>query len=89
MALGARRTNVVSMVVGEGIRLALTGLAIGAAGALVLGGLLSTMLFGVEPTDAVTYLTVSAMLLVVAGLACLLPALRAASIDPMQALRSA
>jgi putative ABC transport system permease protein len=89
VALGARRGNVVSLVVGEGVRLTLMGLAIGVVGAPLLSGLLSTMLFGVEPTDAVTYVSVSSMLLIVAGLACLLPALRAASIDPMQALRVA
>ena len=89
VALGARRSNVVSMVLGEGVRLALTGLAIGAVGAVLLGGLLSTMLFGIAPTDAVTYFTVSFVLLIVAALACLLPALRAASVDPMQALRTA
>jgi putative ABC transport system permease protein len=89
VALGARRGDVVTMVVGEGVRLALAGLAIGAVGALLVGGALSTTLFGVEPTDAVTYVAVSSMLLIVAALACLLPALRAASIDPMQALRVA
>jgi ABC-type antimicrobial peptide transport system permease subunit len=88
-ALGARRSDVVSMVVGEGVRLAVAGLAIGLVGALLLSGMISTVLFGVEPTDAVTYLTVSSMLLGVAGLACLLPAVRAASIDPMQALKVA
>jgi putative ABC transport system permease protein len=87
VALGASRTDVVSMVVGEGVRLAVTGLAIGALGAVVLGALLSTVLFGVGPVDAVTYVAVSAVLLGVAALACLLPALRAASIDPMAALR--
>ena len=87
VALGASRTDVVSMVVGEGVRLAVTGLAIGALGAVALGALLSTVLFGVGPVDAVTYVAVSAVLLGVAALACLLPALRAASIDPMAALR--
>jgi putative ABC transport system permease protein len=77
------------LVVGEGVRLALAGLAIGVVGALVVGGLLSTTLFGVEPTDTITYVAVSLVLLSVAGLACLLPALRAASINPMQALRVA
>jgi putative ABC transport system permease protein len=77
-----------SMVVGEGLRLAAKGLAIGAVGAVILGGLLSTMLFGIGPTDAVTYLAVSSVLLGVAGLACLMPALRAASVDPIQALRT-
>ncbi len=89
VALGAKRSDVVSMVVGEGVRLAITGLAIGLVGAVILGGLLSTVLFGVGPVDAVTYLAVSMVLLAVAGLACLLPALRAASIDPMTALRTA
>ncbi len=87
VALGASRTDVVSMVVGEGVRLAVTGLAIGALGAVVLGALLSTVLFGVGPVDAVTYVAVSSVLLGVAALACLLPALRAAAIDPMAALR--
>jgi predicted permease len=88
VALGAKRSDVVSMVVGEGVRLAITGLAIGLVGAVILGGLLSTVLFGIGPVDAVTYLAVSMVLLAVAGLACLLPALRAASIDPMTALRT-
>ena len=88
VALGASRSDVVSMVVGEGVRLAVTGLTIGLIGAVVLGALLSTVLFGVGPLDAVTYLSVSSVLLVVAALACLLPALRAASIDPMTALRA-
>lgn len=89
VALGARRTDVVSMVVGEGVRLAAKGLAIGAGGAALLGGVLSTMLFGIGPTDGLTYALVSLVLLLVAALACLIPALRAASVDPMRALRAA
>jgi predicted permease len=88
VALGARRTDVVSMVVGEGVKLAAKGLAIGVAGAVLLGGVLSTMLFGIGPTDGITYALVSFVLLVVAALACLIPALRAASVDPMRALRT-
>jgi predicted permease len=88
VAFGARRADVVSMVLGEGLRLAVTGLVVGACGAVVLGGLLSTMLFGIQPTDAVTYVAVSSMLLGVAALACLAPALRAASVDPLTALRT-
>ncbi len=88
VALGASRVDVVSMVVGEGVRLAVTGLTIGLIGAVVLGALLSTVLFGVGPLDALTYFAVSSVLLAVAALACLLPALRAASIDPMTALRA-
>jgi putative ABC transport system permease protein len=88
VALGARRADVASMVVGEGVRLAVKGLVLGAVGALLLGGLLSTLLFGIGPTDSVTYLSVSSVLLIVAALACLVPALRAAAVDPMQALRT-
>ncbi len=89
MALGAAPADVVSMVVREGMTLALKGLAIGAAGAIVLGGVFSTLLFEVTPTDGVTYAIVSFLLMIVAALACLLPALRAASVDPMNALRPA
>jgi predicted permease len=88
MALGARRVDVVAMIVREGLRLALAGLTLGVVGAVFLGGLLSTMLFKVEPTDGVTYLAVSSVLLGVAALACLIPAMRAASVDPMTALRT-
>ena len=88
VALGASRADVVSMVLGEGLRLAVTGLTIGMLGAVVLGALLSTVLFGVGPIDVVTYLSVSSVLLAVAALACLLPALRAAAVDPMTALRA-
>ena len=87
MALGAQRANVVVMVLGQGFQLVLAGLAIGLAGALVLTRVLSTLLFGVQPTDALTYLAVSMVLVAVAALACFLPARRAASVDPMVALR--
>ncbi len=87
VAFGAKRADVVSMVLGEGVVLALRGLALGVVGALVLGSVLSTLLFGVQPTDVVTYLSVSSLLVTVATLACLLPALRAASVDPIEALR--
>jgi predicted permease len=88
VALGASRGDVVSMVLAEGLRLAVTGLTLGMLGAVVLGALLSTVLFGVGPLDTVTYLSVSSVLLAVAALACLLPALRAAAVDPMTALRA-
>jgi putative ABC transport system permease protein len=88
MALGARRVDVVAMIVREGLRLTLAGLTLGVVGAILLGGLLSSMLFRVEPTDGVTYVAVSSVLLAVAALACLVPAMRAASVDPMTALRT-
>jgi putative ABC transport system permease protein len=89
VAFGATRAGLVSMIVVEGIKLALTGLAIGAVGAVFVGSLLSSMLFAVQPTDAITYASVSSLLLGVAVLACLLPALRAAAINPIEALRVA
>ena len=87
MALGARRASVLGMVLKQGITLVLAGLALGMAGALVLTRLLTTMLFGVQPTDALTFLAVSMVLVAVAAAACLIPARRAASVDPMVALR--
>ncbi|HXW05419.1 MAG TPA: ABC transporter permease [Vicinamibacterales bacterium] len=88
MALGARRGEVLRMVLGQGLQLVLVGLAIGLAGALVLTRLLSTLLFGVEPTDAVTFAAVSMVLVAAAALACVVPARRAASVDPLVALRA-
>jgi predicted permease len=88
MALGARRGSVLSMVLRQGITLVLAGLAIGMAGALVLTRVLTTILFGVQPTDALTFLAVSMVLVAVAAAACLIPARRAASVDPMVALRA-
>jgi ABC-type antimicrobial peptide transport system permease subunit len=87
MALGAQRASVLGMVLRQGLQLVLAGLAIGLAGALVLTRVLSTLLFGVEPTDALTYLAVSMVLVAVAAAACLVPARRAATVDPMVALR--
>ena len=87
MALGAQRASVLSMVLRQGVTLVLVGLVIGMAGALVLTRLLTTLLFGVEPTDALTFLAVSMVLVAVAAAACLIPARRAASVDPMVALR--
>jgi predicted permease len=87
MALGARRTNVLTMVLRQGLQLVLIGLAIGFGGALVLTRVLTTLLFGVEPTDGITFVAVSMVLIAVAALACFVPARRAASVDPMIALR--
>ena len=87
MALGAARTTVLAMVLKQGLQVVLAGLALGAAGALVLARLMTTLLFGVEPTDAVTFLSVALVLVAVAATACLIPARRAASVDPLVALR--
>jgi putative ABC transport system permease protein len=87
MALGAEKRDVVKMVVGQGLKLALIGVAIGIAGALALTRFLSSLLYGVKPTDPITYITVSLILIVVALAACYIPARRAAKVDPMVALR--
>jgi putative ABC transport system permease protein len=88
MALGARRSEVVVLVARGGMRLALIGVVIGLAGAYGLGRLMQTTLYGVGAVDIGSLATVSALLLVVAALACWLPARRSAAIDPMQALRN-
>jgi predicted permease len=87
MALGARRATVLSLVVRQGLQLVLIGLAFGVAGALVLTRMLTTLLFGIQPTDSLTFVAVSMVLIAVAAIACVVPARRAASVDPIVALR--
>ena len=87
MAVGAQRRNVLRLVVSEGLKLIVVGLALGTGIAFALGRLLRAFLFGVEPTDLVTFLSVAALFTVVALLACYIPARRATRIDPMKALR--
>src|SRR5271154_243779 len=90
MALGAERRDVFGMVIGQGLRLALAGVAIGAAAALILARLLSSfshLLYGVGTGDPATFMAVSAVLIGVAILACYIPARRAMHVDPMVALR--
>jgi predicted permease len=88
MALGARREDVLRLIVGQGTRLALIGVATGAIAALISTRLLASLLFGVKTIDPATYICVTVLLIFVTLAACYLPARRAASIDPMQALRS-
>jgi ABC-type antimicrobial peptide transport system permease subunit len=88
MALGAPRTGVVGLVLQQAVQFVLIGLAIGLAGALVLTRWIASLLFEVEPTDAATFLGVSAVMVAVAVLACLIPARRAAAVDPIVALRA-
>ncbi len=87
MALGAQLRDVMKMVLRSGVSLALIGISIGLVGAFGLTRLMSKLLFGVTPTDAVTFASVAAILFVVALLACYLPARRATKVDPMVALR--
>jgi putative ABC transport system permease protein len=87
MALGAERADVLRMVVGHGLRLSLIGIGAGLAAALGLTRLMSSMLFGVRPTDFVTFAAVSLLLAGVAVLASYVPARRATRVDPIIALR--
>jgi predicted permease len=87
MALGARRIHVLGMVLGQGIRLILVGLAAGVAAALALTRLMASLLFGVSPADPLTFLSVAVLLMLVALAACAVPARRAMRVDPMLALR--
>jgi predicted permease len=88
MALGARRSDVLRLVMAEGLRLTFIGLAVGVAAALPLTGLLRDLLFGVTPTDPATFVAVAALLGLVALAACYLPARRAMRVDPMVAIRA-
>jgi predicted permease len=87
MALGARTVDVLRLVIRSGATLALIGIAVGLAGAFAATRLMKTMLFGVTTTDVTTFVVVSFLILVVAVLACYIPARRAAKVDPMEALR--
>ena len=87
VALGAERRDIFKLVLRQGLVLVLTGVSIGLLGALSLMRLISSLLFGVTATDAITYAIVSALLAAVALLACYIPARRAAKVDPMVAMR--
>jgi len=90
MALGAEKRNILRLVIGQGLRLVIAGLAVGAVAALILTHLLSSfsnLLYGVATSDPVTFIAVSLTLTTVAILACYIHALRATRVNPIVALR--
>jgi putative ABC transport system permease protein len=87
LALGAKRSDVLSLVIGQGMSLALAGIGLGLMGAFALSRVLQRLLYEVQPTDLLTFTLVPSVLAVVALIACWLPARRAARVDPIEALR--
>jgi putative ABC transport system permease protein len=87
MALGAQRGHLLRLVVGQGMTLAVVGVALGLAGALALARTMSALLFEVTPFDPASYVATAACLLAIAALACFVPARRATRVDPIIALR--
>jgi putative ABC transport system permease protein len=88
MALGAQREQVLRLMLSDGLRPALYGVVLGLAASAGAVRLIESMLYGTRPLDPAIFAAVAATLLVVAALACLVPAWRASRIDPMQALRT-
>jgi putative ABC transport system permease protein len=88
LALGAEPASVLGLVLRQGMGMVLAGLGLGLAGALALSRLMGGLLFGVESTDPLTFGSVVLVLLLTAGVACVVPARRAAGVDPALALRS-
>lgn len=87
MALGAQTSSVLRLMIGQGMRLTLIGVAFGLAGAFALARLMKTLLFGITATDPVTFGLIALLLTLMALIACWIPARRAAKVDPMIALR--
>jgi putative ABC transport system permease protein len=88
LALGAQPVDVTRLVVGEGLRLAVLGVAIGIAVSLMLTRIMSTLVFAISPMDPLTFAAVTALLLAIALAACLVPAHRATRADPLAVLRA-
>lgn len=88
MALGAQKADVLSVIVRRGLTLAMAGLAVGLFISAMMTRLLSGMLYGIRPSDPITFATVTAILLLVSLAATALPAYQAASLDPLKTLRA-
>jgi putative ABC transport system permease protein len=87
VALGARRADVLKLILGRGLALAAAGVVVGLIASAFLTKYLTTLLFGVQPLDAITFASVTALLLLVSLIASSVPAYRAAQLDPMKTLR--
>jgi putative ABC transport system permease protein len=87
MALGASSIDVLKLIVSHGMTLVVIGVVLGLAGSFALTRLMASLLFDVTPTDAMTIVSVSLVLIAVALLACFVPARRASKVDPLVALR--
>jgi ABC-type antimicrobial peptide transport system permease subunit len=87
LALGAQRENILLMILRQGLSLAIAGTAVGLVGALIVSHLMADLLYGVAPTDPLTFVAVTLMLTAVALAACYIPARRAMRVDPLVALR--
>jgi putative ABC transport system permease protein len=89
IALGAQRKTILQMVLSQGLALALAGAAVGLVGALIVSHLMAGLLYGVSPSDPLTFISLTGVLVIVALAACYIPARRAMRVDPIVALREA
>jgi len=89
LALGAQRGNILKMVLRRGLGLAAAGAGLGVAGALIVSHLMAGLLYGVSPSDPLTFISLTVVLVIVALAACYIPARRAMRVDPIVALREA
>jgi ABC-type antimicrobial peptide transport system permease subunit len=87
LALGAQRHDIFGTILGQGLKLVILGAGVGLIGAVVVSRSMSRLLYGVKPTDPLTFVSVALLFITVALLACYLPARRAMKVDPMIALR--